>query len=98
MDPLYQYANIQPLVQKEINDAIQLYANQAKFGVTPIPAHQHTGVDSANINFEDLGGIPIVTSAPADKPEPGTVRLYSSGGTYKIYAFLSGVWKSATLT
>lgn len=98
MNPLDQYANIQFLVQKEIQDAIDKYADQAKFGVTPIPAHQHTGVDSSVINFEDISGAPIMSAAPTDKPENGTIRLYESGATRRIYAFINGSWRYAALT
>lgn len=51
MDPLDQYANIQFLVKKEIDDSISKYADQSKFGVFSIPAHEHTGVDSGTISY-----------------------------------------------
>ena len=98
MDPLDQYSKIQYLVQLEINNAIKAYADQARFSVTPIPAHQHTGVDSSQIDFADLGGVPILDSAPTDEPTNGTLRLYDSGGVRRIYAFINGSWRYATLT
>lgn len=37
-----------------IDGAIQKYADNAKFQVVPIPAHQHTGVDSSKIDSSDI--------------------------------------------
>lgn len=54
MEPLDIYSEIQVFVKNEIDNSIKSYADQAKFNVTQIPAHQHTGVDSNNVNFMDL--------------------------------------------
>lgn len=98
MEPLDIYSKIQILVKNEIDNSIKAYADQSKFNVTQIPTHQHTGVDSSRIKFEDLNGVPIISAVPTDKPIPGTIRLYSSGGTYKLYAYISGGWRSVVLT
>lgn len=98
MEPLNIYALIQPLVQKEINDAIDKYASNKKYEIAQIPAHDHDGVSSFRISFEDLLGIPVISSAPTDMPLNGTIRLYNLGADYKLYAFIAGVWKSVTLT
>lgn len=92
------YAQIQMLVQKDIDDKIQAYADKMKFSIAQVPAHSHTGVDSGRIEFSDILGVPVIAVAPTDKPENGTIRLFNAGGTRKIYAFISGVWYSATLT
>lgn len=53
-EPLDQYSNIQPLVQLEINNAINDMADKSKYSVVDIPAHVHTGIDSNKIEFDDL--------------------------------------------
>lgn len=58
MEPIQIYSLIQPAVQKEIDDKISAYANQAKFNVAQIPAHTHNGVDSQRIDYSDLEGTP----------------------------------------
>lgn len=97
-EPIDIYALIAPIVEKKIDDKIAEYNNKSQFNVVDIPNHAHTGIESPRINFSDITGLPVMTAAPTDKPEEGTIRLYNSGGTRKIYAFLSGVWYSATLT
>jgi len=56
IEPLEQYANIQPLVQKEIDDKLVAYNSSAQFNVVDIPAHTHNGVDSNRISADDLDG------------------------------------------
>lgn len=48
--------------------------------------------------YIDRGIRHVADAAPTDSPAEGTVRTYSSGGTYKIYAYLNGGWRSGTLT
>lgn len=99
MEPLDIYALIQPLLKKEIDNAINAYANKSQFNVVDIPLHSHTGVESPQIAFENLGGIPVFTSLPVDSPENGTMRILSSGGTKKLIIYISGTWYStAALT
>ena len=98
MEPIEIFSKIQGLIQNQVDTAIKAYADQSKFGVFNIPAHEHTGVDSATISFRNIGGVPIMEVAPTDLPANGTVRLYESGATRKLYAFINGVWYSTTLT
>ena len=56
IEPIVQYANIQSLVQKEIDDKIAAYNNSSQFNVVDIPAHTHNGVDSNRISADDLDG------------------------------------------
>lgn len=97
-EPLDIYSKIQFLVKKEINDSIQAFSDKAKFSVSQIPAHSHTGVDSQQIDFSDLLGLPIWNVVPTDFPIDGTIRLYDDGITRKIYAFIGGIWYSTVLT
>lgn len=53
MEPIQQYSNIQFLVQKEIDDKILKYASDARYNKVDIPAHNHDGVNSANVRFSD---------------------------------------------
>jgi len=97
-EPLEQYSNIQALVQKEIDDKILSYAASSRYNRVDVPAHTHDGVNSPRIEFENITGVTVTSITPTDTPEDGTIRLYNSGGTRKLYAFISGVWYSATLT
>lgn len=53
---LEQYAEIQPLVQKEIESQFQrLYQQYAsKYGVASVPLHTHNGLDAPKINSANL--------------------------------------------
>ena len=97
MEPIDIFAQIQPIIKKEIDDAIQKYAQQSQFNAVDIPIHFHTGIESPQIDFSYLSGIPIISSLPADKPENGLVRLYENGATRRIYAFINGTWRYANL-
>ncbi len=98
MEPLELFSQIQPLIQKEIKDSINKFDRESQFRVVDIPAHTHNGVDSARIDFEYLSGVPVIATAPTDKPVNGTIRLYDASGTRRLYAFIAGVWYSTTLT
>ena len=98
MEPIEIFSKIQGLIQNQVDTAIKAYADQSKFGVFNIPAHEHTGVDSAKINFENIEGVPLMTAVPTDLPTNGTIRLYDDLTDRKLYAFINGVWYSTTLT
>lgn len=85
---------ISQLIDAKIAKAL----SDTQYNFAPIPYHQHTGIDAPNIDPANLLGFPVMPAAPTDMPLEGTVRLYNVSGTRKIYAFLSGVWYSATLT
>lgn len=56
-EPLEQYATIQPLVQKEISDALASRDKNKQFEVVKIPAHAHTGADSLPVEFSTLSSV-----------------------------------------
>ncbi len=60
--------------------------------------HKHTGLDSPQINPKDLLGFQIWTSTPTHVAREGTIILANISGTYKIYAYINGGWRSAVLT
>lgn len=60
--------------------------------------HNHDGVNSLPIDPRNLLGFPIVSSPPVDAAPEGTIRLYSSGGTYMLYARINKGWRAVTLT
>jgi hypothetical protein len=66
--------------------------------IQPFDNHTHDGNNSLQIDPRNLLGFPIVSTAPADNAPEGTLRLYSSGGTYKLYARISNGWRAVTLT
>lgn len=98
MEPLQIYSLIQAMVKKEINDAIEKNNQKSSFEVIHVPDHTHNGVDSSQIDFINITGLPIITAVPTDFPEDGTIRLYNTGGVRRLYAFISGVWYSVVLT
>lgn len=64
---------------------------------TTVPAHTHDGQDAPPIDPRMLF-IPITATVPTDSAPEGTLRLYSTGGTYRLYARVSGGWHYAALT
>lgn len=56
-EPLEKYADIQPLVQKEISDALNVYDQKAQYEVVKVPAHTHNGADSLPIEFSTLASV-----------------------------------------
>jgi hypothetical protein len=60
--------------------------------------HTHDGDNSLQIDPRNLLGFPIASSAPTDAAPEGTIRLYSSGGTYKLYARINKGWRAVSLT
>jgi len=75
--PLDDFAKIQFLVDKEINDKITDYAKQATLTVAQIPTHTHNGVDSLKVSFTDLN-IPLNTINSIRPIHSGT---FASGST-----------------
>jgi hypothetical protein len=84
------------IAQKVANDVYNSKGTQ--YGVPVTPVHTHNNIDSPALDPKFFLGFPVISSAPTDSPANGTIRLYNSGGTRKIYAFISGTWYSATLT
>ncbi len=85
--------------EDQINNQINKVLNQNYTSGSPqIPPHTHNGIDSLQISAASLLGFPIMATAPTDQPANGTIRLYDVSGTRKLYAFISGVWYSTTLT
>lgn len=60
--------------------------------------HTHNGIDAPRINPKDLKSFPIFTSAPTHDAQEGTILLANESGTYKLYAYINGGWRSVTLT
>lgn len=91
MEPIKIYSLIQPAVQKEIDDKILAYANQAKFNVAQIPAHTHNGVDSGIISADDLDGKVLYLPITLEGTSAATATNY---GVFFIAPFpctISGV-------
>lgn len=97
-EPIEIYSLIQPLIKKEISDALKEYDQESLYKVNDIPVHTHNGVDSPPIDFSNLLGLPVIAAVPTDSPDDGTIRLYNTGGVRRLYAFIAGVWYSTTLT
>lgn len=50
------YADIQPQVKLEIDNALKAYTEDKRFTVANVPAHSHTGVESLKVLFSNLEG------------------------------------------
>lgn len=53
-NPIDVYSSIQTLIKNDIDSAIDNYSDKSKYGVFPVVAHQHTGIDSQKINQADI--------------------------------------------
>jgi hypothetical protein len=60
--------------------------------------HNHDGLNSTKINPSNMLGYRVTSTAPTAKANEGTLILANESGTYKIYAYINGGWRSATLT
>ena len=60
--------------------------------------HIHNGLDAPKIDPKNLKGFPIFTAAPTHTAQEGTIILANESGTYKLYAFINGGWRSEVLT
>lgn len=85
-------------IRKIVNDELLKYASRNQYGVSKIPIHTHNGTDSVQLNPKDFLGFPIVSVIPVDTPIDGTIRIYFSGVTYKLYVRVNNLWKSTALT
>ena len=53
--------------------------------------HNHDGINTSKLAIKDI--IPVTAVVPAYNSQEGDLVLYSSGGTYRLYAFLAGAWR-----
>lgn len=60
--------------------------------------HNHDGLNSPQIDPSNLLGFRITTTAPTHQAPEGTILLYSSGGTYRIYCRINKGWRYVNLT
>ena len=65
---------------------------------SPLEQHRHNGIDSPKLDPKNFKGFPIFTSAPTHTALEGTIILANESGTYKLYAFINGAWRTTTLT
>jgi hypothetical protein len=63
-----------------------------------LSSHKHTGLDAPRLNPKYFLGFPIFTAAPTHNALEGTIILANESGTYKLYAFINGGWRTTTLT
>lgn len=57
-----------------------------------IEKHLHNGMDSNELEAEDINKIPVVSTAPTHRAEQGKCFLYKSGTTYRLYTYMDGDW------
>lgn len=84
------------------NKHISTYAMQNQYGVSSIPFHVHTGVDSPQIDPINLLGFPTIsttsaTTAPTDAPINGTIRFYYDGTYYIQWVRINNTWEGFRL-
>jgi hypothetical protein len=60
--------------------------------ITPIPPHQHNGVDSLKIDPRNLKGFPVLTVAPTHIAPEGSIVFLNDAGTYYLYAYINSTW------
>ena len=59
--------------------------------------HTHNGRDSEKIDLSN-SFFKIMDTVPTHEAKEGTVVLYHSGSTYRIYAMINGDWRVTTLS
>jgi len=84
---------------KEVNNLIEQYASDAKYGVAHVPAHAHTGVDSQKISYNNLTDIPstvgTVTSVSVASANglAGTVATATTTPVITLSTSITGILK-----
>lgn len=68
-----------------------------------VKEHRHDGEDLQPVNLQDIANFfPTVDTAPTQQPKKffDQIRLYSSGGTYRLYIYdtTDKAWRYASLT
>lgn len=53
-EPIELFTQIQPLIEKTVDDKIDQFANDKQFSVADVPAHTHTGTDSNRVSYNSL--------------------------------------------
>lgn len=62
-DPIELYAKLQPLIQKEIQQAaVQLRAEFTQYGVSKAPSHSHNGIDLPQIPPTSLSNVETLSA------------------------------------
>ncbi len=84
MNPIDQYSTIQPLVKLDIDNAISKYADARQFDVAAIPAHTHTGTDTAIIDFTNLDNISRYVLYRILAPTTSCATGTSVGGSFTM--------------
>lgn len=59
--------------------------------------HTHNRLDSPAVAGEDIK-FRVVTAAPTDTAEEGTIRILNNAGTITIYVRANKTWKSVALS
>lgn len=83
---------------REVETLIENYMAKSQFMYSKIPSHTHNGIDTVKLNPRDFLGFPIISAVPTDSALEGTIRIYSSGGTYRLYVRVNNLWKYTALT
>lgn len=63
-----------------------------------IEKHFHNGMDSNELEAENVNMLPVVSTPPTHKAQQGRCFLYKSGTTYRLYTYIDGDWCYVDLT
>lgn len=84
---------IRQIVQDEIRK------KKSKFSeISDVTFHTHNGIDSQQLNPNDLLGFPIRTANPTDSALNGKIVLSEVAGVRRIWAKVNGAWYSVIIT
>ena len=57
-----------------------------------IEKHLHNGMDSNELEAEDINRMPVISNVPTHSGKQGESILYKSGTTYRLYTYMDGDW------
>lgn len=89
---------LDPETTKQMEMVIENYMAKKQFMYSKIPNHVHNGTDVAKLDPVHFLGFPIISSVPTDSAINGTIRVYNSGATYRLYVRVNNLWKYVTLS
>lgn len=63
-----------------------------------VDRHEHNGVDAPRLNPKDFKGFPVFDSVPTHNAPNGSIVVYESGATKRLYIYINGNWRYTALT
>lgn len=68
------------ITKQEVESMIQFALKQNQFNLSPVSYHEHTGIDSPKVSYQDLETAPQTFIVATDTTGTTTVPIFGAGG------------------